>query len=175
YDHWDPVCANAMVCAAFEFVSGTVLESTEEVSSMSIRSTGWAKYLRAKAGMAPGFSCAIFPKHTHPEISAYIQVLPDIDDYMCLVNDILSFYKEELAGETMTYVQIRSKATMKHPKQVLAEMVGEVAELHSRIPATLEEQPEALAAWKALENGYISWHLSIERYKLSQLGFSPRE
>ncbi|KAJ7792473.1 isoprenoid synthase domain-containing protein [Mycena olivaceomarginata] len=175
--HFHKFCANAMVCAAFEFMSGTILETREEVSTMQISSTAtsWPKYFRAKTGMAPGFSYAIFPKDTHPNIATYIQVLPDIDDYMCLVNDILSFYKEELAGETNNYVQVRSKATLKHPNQVLVEMVQEVGDLHARITATLEQQPEALVAWKTLEYGFIAFHLSLGRYKLSQLGLGRTE
>ncbi|KAJ6527369.1 isoprenoid synthase domain-containing protein, partial [Mycena capillaripes] len=133
--------------------------------------SNWPKYLRQKSGMAPGFSCAVFPARTHTDISAYIQVLPDIASYFYLVNDILSFYKEILAGETMNYVQVRSKTTGKDLKQVFVEMVREVGDLHTGITAALEEQPEALAAWKAFEYGYISWHLSIERYRLSELGF----
>ncbi|KAJ7439818.1 isoprenoid synthase domain-containing protein [Mycena galericulata] len=173
YKYWDPLCANSMVCAALEFVTGTVLEVRKEVHEMDVRPTAssWPKFLRAKSGMAPGFSCAAFPKQSHPDISAYIQILPDIDEYLCLVNDLLSFYKEELAGETMTYVHVRSKTTQKHPYQVLVEMVQEVGDLHRRIAATLEGQPEALIAWKTLENGFIAWHLSIKRYKLSELGF----
>jgi hypothetical protein len=65
------------------------------------------------------------------------------------------FYKEELAGETNNYVQVRSKATLKHPNQVLVEMVQEVGDLHARITATLEQQPEALVAWKTLEYGFM--------------------
>lgn len=65
------------------------------------------------------------------------------------------FYKEILAGETMNYVQVRSKTTRKDLKQVLVEMVQEVGDLHTGITATLEEKPEALAAWKAFEYGYM--------------------
>ncbi|KAJ6569352.1 isoprenoid synthase domain-containing protein [Mycena capillaripes] len=173
YDYWDPVCANAMACAALEFVSGTVLENAPQVSAMDVRPTaaGWPKYLRAKSGLGPAAACAVFPKKTHPDITAYIQVLPDIDDFSCLANDILSFYKEELAGENTNYVHVRSKTTLKHPKRVLVEMVQECADLHNRITATLEKQPEALAAWEAFENGFIAFHLSMGRYKLSELGF----
>ncbi|KAJ7867159.1 hypothetical protein B0H13DRAFT_1636256, partial [Mycena leptocephala] len=113
----------------------------------------------------------IFPKQTHPDISAFIQVLPDIDEFFCLANDILSFYKEELAGETTNYVHSRAKTTLKHPKRVLVEMVREVGDLHVRIAATLEKHPEALAAWKSFEDGFIAFHLSMKRYKLSELGF----
>ncbi|KAF7360077.1 putative terpene cyclase [Mycena venus] len=92
YDHWDPVCANSMTCAALEFLSGTILENRLDISSMTARSSApnWPKYLREKSGMAPGFSCAVFPASTHTDISAYIQILPDIASYFYLANDILS-------------------------------------------------------------------------------------
>ncbi|KAJ7744106.1 isoprenoid synthase domain-containing protein [Mycena metata] len=171
YQHWDPFCANAMSCAALEFITATVLEVRTEVSEMTVRPTAtrWPGYLRAKSGMAPGFSCAAFPTSGHPDISSYIQVLPDMDDYICLVNDILSFYKEELVGENINYVHVRSKMTGKTPHRVLVEMVREVGDIHARIAATLAGHPEALASWEILEHGFIAWHFSIERYKLSQL------
>ncbi|KAF8151137.1 isoprenoid synthase domain-containing protein [Mycena galopus ATCC 62051] len=173
YDHWDPVCANMMVCAAMEFVSGTILENRPETMALAVLPTApnWPKYLRAKSGLGPGAACAIFPKKIHPDIAVYVLVLPDVDEFTCLTNDILSFYKEELAGEATNYVKARSKTTQKHPKQVLVEMVREVEDLHVRIAATLANHPEALAAWLTFESGFIAWHLSIGRYKLSQLGF----
>ncbi|KAJ7885896.1 isoprenoid synthase domain-containing protein [Mycena olivaceomarginata] len=173
YDHWDPVCANFMVCAAMEFVNGTILENRAETKELTVMSTApaWPKYLRAKSGLGPAAACAIFPMKVHPDISAFIQVLPDIDEYTCLTNDVLSFYKEELAGETLNYVHVRSKTTSKPPKQVLMEMVQEVGNLHVRIAATLANHPEALAAWKTFENGFLAFHLAAGRYKLSHLGF----
>ncbi|KAJ6554995.1 isoprenoid synthase domain-containing protein [Mycena vulgaris] len=172
YTHWDPICANFMVTAAMEFMSGTALEVRAEVVAMTIRPSAisWPRYLREKSGMAPGFSCAAFPRVVHPSITTYIQALPDIDEYLCLVNDILSFYKEDLAGETMNHVSVRAKLSGKHPKRVLVEMVEEVGDLHRRIAAILEGNPEAMTAWATLEHGFIAWHLSLGRYKLSELG-----
>ncbi|KAJ6569367.1 hypothetical protein B0H19DRAFT_1257010 [Mycena capillaripes] len=153
YDYWDPVCANSMACAALEFLSGTILGNRPDITPMAAcpSAPNWPKYLREKSRMAPGFACAVFPVLTHPNISTYIQTLPDIADYFYLANDILSFYQEVLAGETMNYVQVRSKTTRKAPKQVLVQMVQEFGDLHIGIKATLEEQPEALEAWKAFE------------------------
>ncbi|KAJ7176251.1 isoprenoid synthase domain-containing protein [Mycena crocata] len=173
YKHWDPICAHSMVAAALEFVSGNVMEVREDISSMQVRPTAttWPMYLRAKTGIAPGFSNAIFPKDAHPDIAAYIQVMPDIDVWMCLANDILSHYKEEIAGETMGYIPVRADVEGKSPLQVLVQMVQEAGELHTRISETLEGQPEALAAWTALEHGFIAFHISNKRYKLTDLGF----
>ncbi|KAJ7169193.1 isoprenoid synthase domain-containing protein [Mycena crocata] len=174
YKHWDPVCVNSMIGGAFEFVTGSLMEVRPSISEMKVRPSApcWPKYLRAKTGMAPGFSNAIFPKETHPDIAAYIQAIPDIDDWMCKVNDIVSHYKEALAGETVGYLPVRALMTGKSETQVMIEMVEEVGELHRRISATLKGQPEALAAWKACENGFIAFHFANKRYKLTDLGFA---
>ncbi|KAJ7291758.1 isoprenoid synthase domain-containing protein [Mycena rebaudengoi] len=175
YQHWDPICAGSMVAAALEFVSGNVLESRKDINEMRFRPTAssWPKYLRAKTGMAPGFSNALFPRQAHPDLSAFIQIIPDIDDWMCLVNDILSHYKEDIAGETMGYIPVRAETMQKHPTQVLVEMVQEAGELRMRIVETLKGEPEALAAWMTCERGFIAFHISNKRYKLADLGFSP--
>jgi len=135
----------------------------------------WPKYLRAESGIGPAAACAMFPRQVHRDISAYIQVIPDIAEFEAFTNDILSIYKEELGNETTSYVYVQSKTTLKHPKRVLVEMVREVGDLHTHIAAALERQPEALAAWKAFENGYIAWHLTLGRFRLSELGFGANE
>jgi hypothetical protein len=93
YNHWDPVCANLMVCSVFDFVNGNILENMPEVNAMTVRrsATNWPTYFRSKTGMAGGFALGIFPKHAHPELTAYIQAIPDIETYQCLANDLLSF------------------------------------------------------------------------------------
>jgi hypothetical protein len=64
-------------------------------------------------------------------------------------------YKEDIAGETMGYIPVRAETTQKHPTQVLVEMVEEAGELRMRIVETLKGEPEALAAWKACERGFM--------------------
>ncbi|KAJ7480552.1 isoprenoid synthase domain-containing protein [Mycena latifolia] len=174
YKYWDPLCANIMVSAAMDFVTATALEGRQDVVCMDVRPTalGWPKYLRAKSGMAPGYSCAAFPLAAHPDITTYIQALPEIDECLSLLNDILSFYKEDLAGETMNYVSVRAKVSGKQPRGVIVEMVEEVTDLHRRIAGILEGNPDAAAAWAALEHGVIAWHFALLRYKLADLGFT---
>ncbi|KAJ7617175.1 hypothetical protein FB45DRAFT_756567 [Roridomyces roridus] len=175
YKHWAPVLANSMGTAVLDAISATVLESGQDIIEMENRVTarGWPWYMRTKTGLAPGFSCTIFPLAAHPDITAYIKALPDMDKQICFINDILSFYKEELAGEETNYVSLRAKVEGKDPKRVLVEMVEETAVLHQSIGATLDGQREVLAAWAAFQNGYIAWHLSVDRYKLgTDLGFT---
>ncbi|KAK7008123.1 terpene synthase [Favolaschia claudopus] len=176
YDHWDPVCANTMACSALDLINGTILEKRREVCAMSVHHSAhsWPKYLRSKSGIGAAAACAIFPQVPHPDISEFIQAIPDIAEFEAFANDILSFYKEELAGETASYVHIRAKITSRHPKQVLVEMIQEVGDLHTRITAILQDHAEALVAWKAFETGYIesAWHFTLRRFRLAELGFA---
>ncbi|KIK53242.1 hypothetical protein GYMLUDRAFT_77496 [Collybiopsis luxurians FD-317 M1] len=161
-----------MVCAALEFISGTVMEDKEEIETMPPHPSAenWPKFLRAKTGIAPAYSYAVFPQTAHPDMSVYVQVLPDMDDFINLGNDILSFYKEDLAGDEMTYVAFRAKISGKHPLRVVSEMVDEITHSHERILAVLSDHPEALKWWLTFEKGYIGWHLSMKRYRLSEIG-----
>ncbi|KAJ7618764.1 isoprenoid synthase domain-containing protein [Roridomyces roridus] len=169
YTHWEPVLANLMVSALMDLISATVLEGREDIIHMELRPTAktWPSYMRVKSGTGPGFACALFPLVMHPNITDFIQALPDMEEYMCLMNDILSFHKEDLAGETTNYVFTRAQVEGKDPKRVLAEMAKEVTVVHQRIAATLDGFPEALATWVSFEHGFIAWHLKLERYKLA--------
>lgn len=92
YKHWDPVAANCMVCATLEFISGNGMEGKKEISAMapSKDAVTWPRFLRAKTGAAPGYSWTVFPIRYHSDMSVYVQAIPDMDDFINLVNDILS-------------------------------------------------------------------------------------
>ncbi|KAJ7480593.1 hypothetical protein FB451DRAFT_1556196 [Mycena latifolia] len=103
YTHWDPLCANFIVCGAMEFMSGTSLYDRMSSACPSTRPPQASHDTCARrAGWRRLFSCAAFPRAAHPEISAYIQALPEIDEYLCLVNDILSAWHLSLAKYNFT-------------------------------------------------------------------------
>ncbi|KAJ7119777.1 isoprenoid synthase domain-containing protein, partial [Mycena epipterygia] len=174
YAHWDPVCVDFMVTSAMEFISSTALEGREDIIHMSLSPSakGLPKYVRGKTGMTAGFACAAFTRAAHPDITTYIQALPEMDEYLGVINDILSFYKEDHDGETMNYVSLHAKMSGKHAEHVLVGLVEEAGVLHRRILTILKGNPDALAEWVAFLNGGIAWHLSLSRYKLSELGFT---
>ncbi|KAJ7618766.1 isoprenoid synthase domain-containing protein [Roridomyces roridus] len=169
YTHWDPFLANIMVTSALDVISASMLENRGDIMQMEPRPTAasWPWYLRTKTSMAAGLASGIFPMAAHPDLRTYIHALPDMDKYLCLVNDILSFYKEDLAGESVNYVSWRAKVEDKAPRRVLVEMVEEVGDLHRRIEGTLDGHTDALAAWTTYEYGLIAWHVSQDRYKLA--------
>lgn len=93
YHFWDALPANGIVCAALEFVNGCALENHPEIQSMSLHpsSTSWPYYLRAKTGVAPAYAFMIFTNDNHSNISNFMQVIADINIFIDLTNDILSY------------------------------------------------------------------------------------
>ncbi|KAF5345287.1 hypothetical protein D9758_008417 [Tetrapyrgos nigripes] len=168
YLHWDPVCANMMVCSAYDFIVGTILEDRRMVPHQA--AIHWPKFLRLKSGVANAYALATFPKDRHPDLSVYVQALPDMSDFINFVNDILSFYKEDLTGDDMNYVGFSARLSGKTSLQVVSELIEEVVQSHRRIVDILADQPETLKWWLTFEQGYIAWHLSSCRYKLSEIG-----
>ncbi|KAJ7148234.1 isoprenoid synthase domain-containing protein [Mycena filopes] len=69
-------------------------------------------YLRSKSGVAEAYAAGIFKtsKEQNIPLTKYIRVLPDLTFFIEVMNDILSFHKEELAGETYNLIQLRTRA-----------------------------------------------------------------
>ncbi|KAI3609631.1 terpenoid synthase [Moniliophthora roreri] len=169
YRMWDPISANLIGSSCMEFITSCAIEGSKELGSMKIRRTAisWPDYLRSKTGVASVYSLMIFSKHLHPQLSAYIQVIGDANRFIEFTDDILSFYKESLAGETNNYVSTRAFTRGKTTIQTHQELAEETISAHERICATLEG-PE-LEAWKTFVNGYLAFHVLQERYRLGEI------
>ncbi|EEB89683.1 hypothetical protein MPER_12192 [Moniliophthora perniciosa FA553] len=169
YRLWDTLPANSIVTASMEFVTGCVLEEDAGIRSMKIRATAasWPYFLRTKTGVASAYSFMMFPRLAHPNLRSYIQVIGDINLFIDLTNDVLSFHKESLEGETWNYVSNRSATTGKSVLQTYRDITTEVLSSHDRICATLDG-PELLA-WKRFVNGYLAFHITQDRYRLEEI------
>ncbi|EEB96786.1 hypothetical protein MPER_04018, partial [Moniliophthora perniciosa FA553] len=145
------------------------LKGRKDTGSMEVRGTAasWPDYLRSKTGVSAAYSFTIFSKHLHPQLSSYIQIMGDANRFIELTNDILSFYKENLAGETNNYISTRAFTRRKSTIQTHQELTEEAISTHERICATLEG-PE-LEAWKIFVNGYLAFHVMQERYRLGEI------
>lgn len=60
----------------------------------------------------------------------------------------LSFYKEELAGETKNYVNLRAGAEQTSASQVLRQLVVEVLDSGRMMEALTAEDPELAVLWQ---------------------------
>ncbi|KAJ7464848.1 isoprenoid synthase domain-containing protein [Mycena galericulata] len=158
-------------------------------------------YLRSKSGASEAYAAGIFKGSTDQNfpLARFIRVLPDVTFFIDIMNDILSFHKEELAGETYNLIHLRTRSLSLSeargsgiagewtPYDTLHLLCEEVKEATLRIDGMLrlEECERAMRGetglgvdevdiqiakqWRGWRDGYISWHFECRRYKLDFL------
>ncbi|KAG9020869.1 hypothetical protein FS837_007800 [Tulasnella sp. UAMH 9824] len=145
------------------------------IKDMAIRpqATRYPNYLRSKAGVGVPYAQFTFTKAWRDSLSSYVQIIPELDYFITGANDVLSFYKELLAGETDNYVHLRAAAEEKIPMQVLHELSGEVIDTVRRITNVVSPDPELAHTWQQFIHGYLEFHVKTPRYRLHELNFHP--
>ncbi|KAK1706797.1 hypothetical protein BDP67DRAFT_413599 [Colletotrichum lupini] len=99
FKQWAPLVANFIVSSFLNFLNANVLEARKEFS--------WAWFLRDKDGVGEAYTWFTFPKALYPDMSSFLEVIPGLATWVGLTNEILSFYKEEAAGEKHNYIHSR--------------------------------------------------------------------
>ena len=84
-------------------------------------------------------------------------------------SDILSFYKEELAGEEHTLVHMRARTSGKDVLTTVADLCVETEESVKRISQTLAPAPDTQAVFQGFMVRYLQFHTSTSRYRLREL------
>ncbi|KAG6826966.1 hypothetical protein H0H92_013721, partial [Tricholoma furcatifolium] len=127
---WETIPANGIVISALEVLNGRILEDIHAERGMQIaaHAQAWPDYLRQKTGSSAAFAYMIF---LQTDVTDFIQAMGDIAVYMDLTNDILSFYKEEMAGEIQNYVHNRAHARRKSCLETLSDMTHEAGDAYS--------------------------------------------
>jgi hypothetical protein len=92
HKYWDPVCSSAIICSFLEFVASTLIQDRQEVRHKRglVESKSWPPYIRAKDGEPDAFAYMIFPRETCPDVSVYLQAIPDMCIFINYNNDVLS-------------------------------------------------------------------------------------
>ncbi|KIM76109.1 hypothetical protein PILCRDRAFT_78099, partial [Piloderma croceum F 1598] len=169
YDHYDIFVMNTILTATFDFVNLSCMEPTVESLPLIREAGSFPWYLRDQTGVGKAFTLFMFTKSSKIAITDYIQAIPNMNYWICCVNDFLSFHKEELAGETGNYMHNRAYMEGITAVQVHADMGRELLEKQASIHTILAKSPHALELWQIWERGYIGWHLAQDRYKLKDL------
>ncbi|KAH9995696.1 isoprenoid synthase domain-containing protein [Xylariaceae sp. FL0662B] len=172
FDYWDPVVAGFIVSASLNYVNANIMEGRSDFQCLTPTKGGqsWPWYLREKDGVAEAYAYFTFAKALCPDISCFLEAVPDLTMYIALMNDILSFYKEERAGEKHNYLHNRARYENKDVRRVLKDVITEARDIARRMRLVVEgRQPYA----QALDNhilGYISFHTLNDRYRLWEVG-----
>ncbi|KAK6215583.1 squalene synthase [Colletotrichum tabaci] len=100
-DYYDPVVANLIVLSALAFVNSNAIELRREYQTIALtrEALSWPYYFRDKEGLPEVYTYFCFYKEVCPDISRFMPAAPEMGKFINLTNDILSFYKEEKAGE----------------------------------------------------------------------------
>ncbi|KAF8894210.1 hypothetical protein CPB84DRAFT_1682752 [Gymnopilus junonius] len=156
YHFWDTIPANCITVSGLDFVTGRIIEDELAMRDMKpcAMATSWPNFLRVKTGGAAAFAFFIFTKEQNPDLYAYIQMIEDIRFFLDYVNDLLSFYKEALAGETTNYIYTRARITQKSEMDTLREVSNEVLAAYSRTTEALEITGASMP-WKLFANGIL--------------------
>jgi hypothetical protein len=90
-------------------------------------------------------------------------------DIFTTYSDILSFYKEDLDGESVNRISFLAAQSGRSKQAILRDLVEEAVAAHNNVLEILAPHPEALAAFRAFVPGYIGFHSSAKRYRLEEL------
>ena len=86
------------------------------------------------------------------------------------ISDVLSFYKEELAGENGNYISLEASQRRQEKIPVFRDLARDVSLCVSRGANILEGSSEAKDAYQCFIGGYVSFHISYDsRYHLNDL------
>ncbi|KAF4495658.1 hypothetical protein FAGAP_8212 [Fusarium agapanthi] len=97
FKYWDPLVANFIVTASLNFLNINALEARKEFHQIERTKSGrsWAWFLREKDGVGEAYAWFTFPKALCPDISLFLEVVPDVSTWIGLTNDVLSAWFED--------------------------------------------------------------------------------
>ncbi|KAG6848544.1 hypothetical protein C0991_000460 [Blastosporella zonata] len=157
FDLYPVFFANSIISATFDFISGSCLEpSVEKLESLPI-STRFPWFLRDRTGVAVAYALMLFPNSRQVDYIACFQALADMDFWISASNDLLSYYKESVSGETANYISNRANVEHKCPVAVLKEVREEVLRSREHVYQILASTAgdDAVKIWRAWEHGYM--------------------
>lgn len=167
HQHFGRAASNIMITSTLNFMTSLLLDHETQGMPVSPKALDYPYFSRVMCGTSEAYSLFAFP----PEIPMkfYIQALPEIMKFFNNGNDILSFYKEELAGESINHISNMAKCHGVSKIEILRRLSEEVATCHSKSLEILSPYQEALAAYTKFSQGFIVFHASLARYRLSEL------
>ncbi|KAK0467090.1 uncharacterized protein EV420DRAFT_665038 [Desarmillaria tabescens] len=160
--------SNIVITGTLNFVTAASLDYRTQGMKMSASAKRYATFTRSISGVADVMGVFIFP--TSVPVTAYISALPDLMVFMLSANDVLSFYKEEVAGEELNRVSLLALCNNSTKTDVVRRLVDSTVEAHNNILDILKSNKEALDAYLNFSDGYIWGHIGFSRYRLKELG-----
>ncbi|KAK1714128.1 squalene synthase [Colletotrichum acutatum] len=138
--YYDPIVANLIVLSALAFVNSNAIEIRPQYHTivLSKETVSWPYYFRDKEGLPEVYTYFCFYKETCPDIACFLPAAPEMGKFINLTNDILSFYKEEKAGEVRNYIHKQASSLNQSPLSILESAIMETVVAYNRSRAILK-------------------------------------
>ncbi|OJI84677.1 hypothetical protein ASPTUDRAFT_188784 [Aspergillus tubingensis CBS 134.48] len=162
-----------IIKGTMEFIASAVIEQNQDSVHLSRDASDYLVFFRAKTGVAEPFAFFCFPEDINPEyrdLPKYVSAVPSIMLFLGYVNDLLSFYKEEIKQEdspgfVQSYAKIHDCTALEALRQLRHETIKEVRKIRS----ILAKDAAMADRINQFIYGYIFYHLCTERYRLNEL------
>lgn len=167
-EHWSTISVNIILGSELDFFTSTMIDSA--IEGMELKSKlapGFPQFTRRMSGESSAFCVQVFPPEL--DIKAWIQVIPDLWHFIDHANDLLSFYKEELEGESVNFITMSANENGISKIEALKQLADTTAECYQRGVQLLKSCPEALNAFQSFCVGFFAFHSLSVRYKLNDL------
>ncbi|TFK66360.1 terpenoid synthase [Pluteus cervinus] len=166
-DHYDPFVADLMLTSTLNFITAQVLEW--ELKSMRVPNDAnkFLSFTRILSGASEPFALFVFPADI--PFQSHIHSLPEVMVYSTEANDVFSYYKEVVAGETANYVSTVANCRQVSKIEALRILADDIAAASNLAVKMLKNCPEAHEAYLKFAQGYADFHFSSPRYKLEDL------
>ncbi|KIJ31184.1 hypothetical protein M422DRAFT_186288, partial [Sphaerobolus stellatus SS14] len=170
--HYDIMSFNILIEDTMKFVTASYLETTlQRLPLVPNPASRFPWFLRNGTTFGLVYALFAFPLSGGFAALDIIGALPNMCYWLAVVNDVFSFYKEELLGENNTYVHTYAYFHKINKLEALSQVGQELTQCRKTIHGALAHNQKALETWKNYEQGYIHFHLySSDRYKLTELG-----
>ncbi|KAM7192036.1 Isoprenoid synthase domain containing protein [Naviculisporaceae sp. PSN 640] len=186
YTHFPPIVASMAVTAGQEMLNGMVIESSvclgvkkndsSHLGDLKLAPV-FPDWLRNKTGMSELYAVIVFGGGPSiPEgLSQFTAAIPCIPDFILLtnaINDVISFYKEALAGEQGNYVDMRAHRDGTDLLVALRTVADEGIAARNRIVQMLKDRGasrEFRDMFDAYVTGLTKFHTNCPRYRVAEL------
>ncbi|KAA1475617.1 terpenoid synthase [Dentipellis sp. KUC8613] len=165
---FDQVAASIMTTSVLNFITAIALEHELEGTALEKSAVRYPIFARVMTGAGEMFALWVFGVQGLP-LGAYLQAVPDIVDFINYGNDILSFYKEEMAGETVNLVHTLARCRGVPHAAVLRSLIDDAVTAHERTLRTLSPHRGAYETYRRFSEGYVAFHVATRRYRLDEL------
>lgn len=162
-----PLVSNLITASTLNFMSSNCLDNETKDMEISPQTPLYPEYSRLLSGLVDGYVLFIFPSML--PIREYIQSMPDLRIVMNHANDILSYYKEEIEGDTANYLSLMAASRSITKQDALDEVIEKTVQAHHNILECLRPHIDAYNAYVSFFDGYVKFHTALKRYKMDEI------